>query len=699
MKKIVAAYFANISIRRKLMALIMATCGVILLATTAVFVAKETVSMLSEQRKNLTSLANILSKNVTAALTFNDPQSALDTMNSLAVKSDILAAYILKSDATIFSRYLAQGAKTEALPFEQLGPDAPPATWQKQLEQVRSNSNRLLQITDKVSLVTPILLDNQVIGTVVLFADMRDLRSRMNGTLFAAVLILCLATYAAYLLSMRLQEIISNPILKLADTMRIVSESKDFTLRIAKPGRDEIGQLYDGFNEMLQEIEERNLTLRQRQEHLQELAHFDTLTRLPNRVLFHDRLQQSMNLALRNEQSLSVMFLDLDRFKDINDTLGHRIGDLLLQQVADRMCLVLRDCDTVARLGGDEFTIFNQNIKSAENACKVAQKLLDLFEIPYCLEGQQIHITCSIGITLFPADGESMDDLLMNADIAMYHAKSDGKNTYCLYNQDMKQSDSERIALQNDLHKALALNQLYLQYQPKFDALTGSIVSAEALIRWHHPSRGMIPPSRFIPLAEESGSILPITEWVMKTACRQAKLWHDSGYGSISIAVNLSACSLRRYDAAEMVQKILAEIGLPPHLLEIELTESLLIENNQQAEEALQSLKKLGVRIAIDDFGTGYSSLSYLHRFPIDTLKIDRSFIWNMNRSDNDLAIVVAIVAMASSLKLQVVAEGVETEQQLSALKNCGCQIIQGYLLSKPVDAEEITTLLERGEN
>jgi len=696
MKRLVTSYFDNSSIRRKLMALIMATCGVILLATTVVFVIKETSSLVSEQRKNLASLSEILSKNVTAALTFNDPQSALDTMNSLSVKSDIMAAYILKTDATIFSRYLAQGVKTDALPFEQLGPDATSATWQKVLEQVRSDSDQLLRLSDKISLVSPVLLDNQTIGTVVLFADMRNMRTRLISTLLAAVFILCLASLAAYLLSMRLQGIISNPILKLADTMRMVSESKDFTLRVTKPGNDEIGQLYDGFNEMLQEIEERNLTLRQRQENLQQLAHFDTLTRLPNRVLFHDRLQQSMNLALRNEQSLSVMFLDLDRFKDINDTLGHRTGDLLLQQVSERMGLVLRDCDTVARLGGDEFTIFNQNIKTAKNACKVAQKLLDLFEIPYFLEGQQVYITCSIGITLFPADGENMDDLLMNADIAMYNAKSDGKNTFRLYSHEMKQTDSERIALQNDLHQALALKQLYLQYQPKFDAQTGKIVSVEALIRWQHPTRGLIPPNRFIPLAEESGSILAITEWVMKTACCQAKLWYDAGYGSISVAVNLSACSLKRYNAADMVRQTLAETGLLPCLLELELTESLLIENNHQAEETLRSLKELGISIAIDDFGTGYSSLSYLHRFPIDALKIDRSFIWNMNRSDNDLAIVVAIVAMANSLKLQVVAEGVETEQQLSALKKCGCQIIQGYLLSKPVDVEEVTTLLER---
>lgn len=696
MNRLTKTTLANISIRHKLMALIMATCGLVLLATTVVFVLKETNALIREQRKNLASLADILGKNVTAAVTFNDPQSALETMHSLSVKSDILAAYILRADATVFSRYLAKGVTIDALPFEQLEPGATSDTCKTLLKQINSQHNRLGQFFDKVSLVSPIILDNQTIGTVVLFADMRELRASLISTLLAATLILGVATIVAYLISRRLQRIISDPILLLADAMRQVSESKDFSLRADKPGNDEIGCLYDGFNEMLQEIEERNLVLRQRQEHLQELAHFDTLTHLPNRVLFHDRLQQAMNLAQRTNQVIAVMFLDLDRFKDINDTLGHRTGDLLLQHVADRMGLVLRDCDTVARLGGDEFTVFVQDIKTADNARRIAQKLLDLFEIPYCLEGQQVYVTCSIGVTLFPADGDSMDELLMNADIAMYHAKADGKNTYRLYAIEMNQQASERVALQTDLRKALDLKQLYLQYQPKFDARTNQITGVEALLRWQHPERGLIPPTRFIPLAEESGSIVNITEWVLKSACHQAKLWYDAGCGDISVAVNLSAYSLKRNNAPFMVQQMLEESGLPPHLLELELTESMLIENDQHAEETLHALKKLGVKISIDDFGTGYSSLSYLHRFPIDALKIDRSFIWNMHRSDNDMAIVVAIIAMGHGLKLQVIAEGVENEEQLETLKKCGCETIQGYLTGKPALAEELTVRLQR---
>lgn len=696
MKCRLTKYLANISIRRKLMLLIMMTCGVVLLATTLVFVIKETNSIISKQRKDLLSLAGILGQNVSASLTFNDPQSAVETMSSLKVKSDIQAAYILKNDATIFSRYLAQDVPADKLLFEQLGPNPDSAACKKLLIKVQSQSNLIYPFSGQVALVAPILLDGQNIGTVVLFADMRELRGRLFSSLLTAAVVFSVAAIVAYLLSMRMQRIISEPILELANAMRRVSETKDFSLRADKRSDDEVGLLYDGFNEMLQEIEERNLVLRQRQDHLLELAHFDTLTRLPNRVLFYDRLQQAMNLAQRTDQIISVMFLDLDSFKDINDTLGHRTGDLLLQQVADRMELVLRDCDTVARLGGDEFTIFNQNIVSANNACAVAQKLLDMFEIPFCLEGHQVYVTGSIGVTLYPVDGVSIDEMLMNADIAMYHAKGDGKNGYRLYNSEMNQQTSDRLALQHDLRKALDLQQLFLMYQPKFDAFSGIMTGVEALIRWQHPERGLIPPDRFIPLAEESGSIAAITEWVLNTACRQAKTWYDTSRSSINVAVNLSAYSLKRNNVPAMVQKTLCATGLPPELLELELTESMLIENNQHAEETLHDLKMLGVSIAIDDFGTGYSSLSYLHRFPIDALKIDRSFIWNMNRSENDLAIVAAIIAMARSLKLQVIAEGVETEEQLAALKKCGCETIQGYLLGKPAMAEDVTALLDR---
>jgi diguanylate cyclase (GGDEF)-like protein len=694
MNCVLADQFANISIRKKLLLLMMAVCVLVLTTATCIGIIRESNDIIKEQKQDLDSLSDILGKNVSAALAFNDPLSASSTISALSVKTNILAAYILDANNAVFSTYQTKDREIAHLPFEKIAAGASPEQLKAALEQAERKSKQLIQLNSYRTLITPIILDGQTIGHVVLYSDLSALQHRLTSTLLTTVFILIGTGVLAYFLSLRLQNIISVPIYTLADSMRQVSDKKDFSIRVSKSANDEIGHLYDGFNEMLQEIEERNILLQQRQEHLQQLAHFDTLTRLPNRTLYYDRLRQAIHLAQRTGQAVAVMFIDLDQFKDINDTLGHAIGDQLLRQAAGRMALILRDCDTVARLGGDEFTIFIQDVKTAANACLVAQKILDLFEIPYNLGDKTIYITCSIGITLFPNDGDSVDGLLMNADIAMYHAKADGKNGFRVYSQEMNKQTSERVALQHDLRKALDLDQLVLLYQPKFDAITEKICGFEALIRWHHPERGFISPVRFIPLAEETGLIMPITEWVLQTACKQARLWYDSGFTSLSMAVNLSALSLKRNNAVTMVQLALEESGLPPACLELELTESMLIENDHIVGDTLQIFNVAGISIALDDFGTGYSSLSYLHRFPINVLKIDRSFVWNMNRSANDLAMVTAIIAMARSLNMKVVAEGVETQEQLESLKKCGCNIIQGYYFSKPISAKEVSALL-----
>lgn len=681
---------ANISIRNKLMLLITLVCGPIVVLTTTIYLIKDTFTVIQEQHDSLESLSEIIAKNVAASLLFDDQVSALDTMDSLKLKPDIIAAYILHTNSTIFSRYIASDTDPTRIPLEQLPSDATEQEHLQMLGKIKADAGRISILRQNQVLANPIMLDDQNIGTVVLFADHEKLKRHLAGAIVTSVAIFILATIVTYLLSIRFQGMISSPILNLSAAMLKLAESKDFSLRVKSPGKDEVGQLYDGFNEMLQEIEERDIVLQQRQMHLQELAHFDTLTRLPNRVLFHDRLKQAINLAQRTKQLIAVMFLDLDCFKDVNDSLGHRTGDLLLKQVGERMNSALRDCDTVARQGGDEFTIFAQNIKELSGVDKIAQKLIDLFDKPFWVDGNELYVTCSIGITIFPNDADNIDALLMNADMAMYQAKAAGKNAYRLYNAEMNQQAGDRIVLRTDLRKAQDQNQLFLLYQPKGETQSGKVTGVEALLRWQHPERGLVSPALFIPLAEEGGIIHEITEWVLRTACRQAKQWQDDGLGDITVAVNLSAYSLKRHNVPMLVQEVLTETGLPAKLLELELTESLLIENDHQAESVLDNLKQIGVSIAIDDFGTGYSSLAYLHRFPIDCLKIDRSFIWNMHRSDSDQAIVSAIIAMAQSLKLRVVAEGVETAAQLDALRACGCDIVQGYLLSKPVLPEEL---------
>ena len=697
MKIILTHYLQNCSIRQKLLALMMAVCALVLATATGIGIIRESNDIIREQKQDLDSLADILSKNVSAALAFNDPLSASGTMSALSVKKNILAAFILDAENIVFSKYSTKDRQVDQLQFEKIWLGPSPEQLKTSVEQAKQESKKRIHFNGYQTLITPILLDGQFIGSIVLYSDYSGLKSRLNSTFLTTLLVLLGAGILAYFLSLRLQNIISKPIYNLADSMRQVSNKKDFTIRVHKNANDEIGHLYDGFNEMLQEIEERNILLQQRQEHLQQLAHFDTLTRLPNRTLYYDRLSQALHLAQRTGQSVAVMFIDLDQFKDVNDTMGHSIGDQLLRQAAGRMAMVLRDCDTVARLGGDEFTVFLQSITNAAYACLVAQKILDLFEIPFKLEDKIIYITCSIGITLFPDDATTIDDLLMNADIAMYHTKAGGKNGFRMYHAEMNKQISERVTLQHDLRKALELDQLSLLYQPKFNAVTEKICGFEALIRWHHPEKGSISPVRFIPLAEETGLILPITEWVLKTACKQAKEWYDFGFPTLSMAVNLSALSLKRNNAATMVGHALKESGLPSKCLELELTESMLIEHDNTVGDTLRIFKEMGISIALDDFGTGYSSLSYLHRFTIDVLKIDRSFVWNMNRSANDLAMVTAIIAMATSLNMKVVAEGVETREQLEALKKCGCSIIQGYYFSRPINSKEITALLYKG--
>lgn len=689
-------FILNLPIKYKMMALIMFVISITLLMTTLAFIFREIHNSHHEQYENLSSLAEIIGTNTSAAIIFDDPQSAMDTMNTLKVRSDILAAYVFTKDNTLFIRYVAARKDLSHLPFEQLSPDASVDDYRRILNQLREESSRFFTLWGFSSLVRPILLDGQTIGTVVIHSDMNVFRQRIYGTATVSLLVMVISWIIAYLLSYWLQRVVSTPVLQLTRTMKQVSDSKDFSLRAAKPSSDEIGTLFDGFNEMLGEIEERNQILRQRQAHLQELAHFDSLTRLPNRTLFYDRLNQALHYSERQKEAVAVFFIDLDHFKDVNDTMGHRTGDLLLVEVAQRFLGMVRESDTVARLGGDEFTIFTQNIGSRENACIVAQKIQNIFAVPFKLEGQDIFITASIGITLFPFDGGDVDELLMHADIAMYHAKESGKNIYQLFDKGMNQRASERVSLQYDLRLALERDELQLHYQPKMDIASGRVTGVEALLRWNHPSKGWIPPLKFIPLAEETGIIVPLTSWVLRSACIQAKLWMEAGHRNLHVAVNVSAHLFKRQNVVSTIRNALEKSGIEPSCLEIELTETSLMQDSSRTVEAIDELKRIGIITTIDDFGTGYSSLSYLSRFSIDFLKIDKTFIWNMTKSDNDMAIVKAIIAMANSLNMGVVAEGVETLEQLSLLRGLGCTEIQGYLISKPVNADEVAKYFDK---
>ncbi|PLX93367.1 MAG: diguanylate cyclase [Desulfuromonas sp.] len=426
------------------------------------------------------------------------------------------------------------------------------------------------------------------------------------------------------------------------------------------------------------------------------LAYSDALTGLPNRHLFLDRLEQTLTQAKRSGQIVALLYMDIDHFKTVNDTLGHDLGDLLLKSVAERMKEKVRKSDTLARIGGDEFVLLASGLRHPEEASIIAETLLEVFVSPFKLNGNNLFITPSIGITTFPEDGLSAGQLLKQADIAMYSAKQQGRNTYACFNQEMNQRVQECHDIESCLREALVKNQFSLVYQPQIDLKTGQVVAAEALLRWLHPEKGLIPPDLFIPVAEKTGLIAPIGEWVLAEACSQSRSWADIGYPPVRIAVNLSAYQLKQTDFIHSVKKILSDTGVPSHLLELELTESLAMDDSSANITALYELKKLGMNLSIDDFGTGHSSLSYLRDLPIRQIKIDRSFIGRLPGDKHSSAIVEAIIAMASSLDLVVTAEGVETESQLDFLKSRNCDLAQGYFTGRPVPAEDFSLLLKK---
>jgi diguanylate cyclase (GGDEF)-like protein/PAS domain S-box-containing protein len=422
-------------------------------------------------------------------------------------------------------------------------------------------------------------------------------------------------------------------------------------------------------------------------------AYHDVLTGLPNRKLFTDRLAFTLTSSRRTGRSVAVMFVDLDHFKTINDTLGHTAGDELLLEMARRLHDCVREDDTVARLGGDEFTIILADLRQPEDAASVAQKILDAVQVPLSIAGMPIEVTASIGIALYPVDGTDPESLLRNADSAMYRAKESGRNNYQLCTDDMKRRATERLSLETRLRKAINDEHLMLLYQPQISLVSGRVIGTEALVRWNDNGR-MIEPSAFIPVAEESRLIVPLGEWVLRTACRQAKRWHDDGLPGLRTSVNLSARQFQQHDLVQMVRRVIDDTGIDPSTLELEITETTAMQNGDVTIEVLRALRDLGVGISIDDFGTGYSSLEYLKRFPISAVKIDRAFVQDITNGESDAAIVAAVIGIARSLRLRVVAEGVETKAQYTFLQRRQCDEAQGFYFSRPIAPEEIAGLV-----
>ncbi|MHB1581020.1 MAG: putative bifunctional diguanylate cyclase/phosphodiesterase [Acidithiobacillus sp.] len=426
-------------------------------------------------------------------------------------------------------------------------------------------------------------------------------------------------------------------------------------------------------------------------------AQHDALTGLPNRLLLQDRLGQAIEAARRQERPLAVMFLDLDRFKYINDSLGHAMGDQLLQSVAQRLKGGLRHSDTISRQGGDEFVVLLPNIEHAEDAALSADKILAALTPPHHIGEHALHISVSIGISIYPDDGQDTETLLKSADSAMYYAKENGRNTYKFFEQQMNARAIQRQSIETGLRRALERQEFVLHYQPVIHLLSGKTVGVEALIRWQHPERGILLPEEFVPIAEECGLILPMGRWVLREACSQAQAWMQAGFPPITVAINTSAFEFRGKDFIENIRATLAETGLAPHLLELEMTETVLMSDSVSTNSVLNALVGMGIKLAIDDFGTGYSSLSYLRQYPVDALKIDQSFVGQMTSSADSAAIVSAVISLGINLKKQTVAEGIETAEQHALLLALHCDEGQGYYFSPPVPAGEFAALLQSG--
>ena len=442
----------------------------------------------------------------------------------------------------------------------------------------------------------------------------------------------------------------------------------------------------------------RDITARKKvDERLSYLAQYDSLTGLPNRSLFHDRLEQTVAQARRSDRPAAVLFVDLDRFKLVNDTLGHAIGDELLKQAGARLGSSVRSGDTVGRFGGDEFGVILSNLGKPDDASLVARKIIDALSKPYDLGGHESFVTASVGITLYPDDAADAEALIKNADVAMYRAKDLGRNTYQFFTQEMNDRAIKRMQMEASMRQALERSEFLLHYQPKVDLASGAICGIEALLRWAHPEKGLVSPAEFIPVLEETGLIIPVGEWVTREACRQIGAWQQAGLKVPPVAVNLSARQFQQKNLEVSVRDILGEVGVDPSLLQFEITESLLMNDPEGAERTLRSLKRAGVQLSIDDFGTGYSSLAYLKRFPLDALKIDRAFIRDIVADPDDAAITLAVISLAHSLRLKVVAEGVETEAQLNLLTLHSCDEMQGYYFSRPVAAAEVEAMVRQG--
>ncbi|WP_036299954.1 bifunctional diguanylate cyclase/phosphodiesterase [Methylotenera sp. L2L1] len=621
---------------------------------------------------DLNAEAHILSENLTASLAFNDEKSAQTLLEALRWSPHIKQVVILDNQGKTFSKY--------------------PLNTTLNFNEDETLSNYL----SGVSVQQPIRIGKQQVGQIQINASLDHIYSQLQKLLLFIMFAMLLAGVLGAFMIRRLQKYLTKPIIELTKSMRLVSNTDNYALRFNLESKDELGELAAGFNTMLSTIQsheaelDSELTLRMQAENrLQQLAYYDEVTKLPNRHHFNERMAKVVAASSQNNVLCCIMVIDLDDFKIVNDTLGHHIGDDLLLAVGERLSHDLRAEDILCRIGGDEFALILDNLSNTEQAQHVAQKIIQLMALPFVLEDREVFIGASIGISFCPNDATNIPVLLRNADTAMYNAKKLGKNYCQMYLPEMEAKNIRRFALESALHRALDNKELFLHYQPQIDIKTNQVTGFEALLRWDNPELGLTSPVDFIPLAEDIGLIIPIGEFVLYQACLQSQQWRERYQVDTVMSVNLSGRQLIQSNIVERIISIVNSTKLPFHLVTIELTETILMDRSKETLGKLEKLSASGFTISIDDFGTGYSSMSYLKRYPIDTLKIDRSFVSDLPGDANDVAITQAIIALGKNLGMKLVAEGVETEAQLAFLKMHDCDTAQGFLHSRPVPANE----------
>lgn len=629
------------------------------------------------------SRTQMIAQNIAPALLFNDYRSAQELITSLRSSEDLGYSVVYNQRGIPIAH------------FQRAGYSGHIARLPARMPTSGFSENAL-------DIYIPVLAEKEYLGIVQTHFDLSNSKRHLQ----MSAIIIALSGFLAMALSgwvlKRLHHRITQPLSDLTKLIEKISSSGDYKKRASITTKDEIGTLTARFNNMLEQIENRETALskevvdrRKAEETLKIIAHFDSLTQLPNRHFFNYQLTNMVSDAKFMNSSCGVLFIDLDNFKYVNDNFGHPAGDTLLASVAERLKSSLRNEDVICRIGGDEFAVLVKSLQHKAHAEKVASKILQELVDPFQIEQHEIFISASIGIAIYPDHAEDADTLVRYADAAMYQVKQNGKSDHQFWHADLSAKSANRIDLEAQLRRALERNELRLHYQPIVDLAAQRIAGFEALIRWQHPDKGMVPPSDFIPIAEETSLILPISDWVLCTAAQQSAEW-NARFGDIFIAVNLSG---RQFHNPQLDRDILALVdrfGLQRHQLELELTEGILIEQTIANTGVLERLSEAGMKLSMDDFGTGYSSLSYLKRFPLTKLKIDRSFVSNLPDDKDDFAIVLAIVNMASALNLKTVAEGVETLSQAAILREIGCDFGQGYLFSKPVDALRAADLMEK---